>query len=204
MGDESLEEIWNTRPHLCGRRSGRWPKKKQRLALSGCKYPECPEPRLFRHQYCLTHAKSVDYVTRRGNLAPVQKVVCPRCGAEEFKQKQVRLPRSAAWEAFCRDCRAGSWLRHAPLKMHRVPADLITRWLMQGRALACDICRRPFTQTRPPLVDHDHAHCVKHSCGECVRGIVCHQCNVRLGHIEQMIGLELLDLTINYVREKKG
>jgi hypothetical protein len=36
-------------------------------------------------------------------------------------------------------------------------------------------------------VEHDHACCQRknRSCGKCVRGLLCHTCNIALGHIER-------------------
>ena len=36
------------------------------------------------------------------------------------------------------------------------------------------------------VVDHDHACCSgKHGCDECMRGTLCHSCNIELGYIER-------------------
>jgi hypothetical protein len=50
----------------------------------------------------------------------------------------------------------------------------------------CSICRQPFTET--PTVDHDHACCSngknRQTCGRCVRGLLCKQCNAGLGNFK--------------------
>lgn len=40
----------------------------------------------------------------------------------------------------------------------------------------CAICRRTFTELRPPKIDHDHRT------GAC-RGLLCNGCNLRLGYL---------------------
>jgi hypothetical protein len=42
---------------------------------------------------------------------------------------------------------------------------------------ACGICERPFTRKRKPCVDHCHVTGL-------VRGLLCHGCNLSLGHLE--------------------
>jgi len=50
----------------------------------------------------------------------------------------------------------------------------------------CAICGRMDSGTRDWCVDHDHACCEAipnmHACGNCVRGIVCYNCNNMLGY----------------------
>lgn len=52
---------------------------------------------------------------------------------------------------------------------------------------SCAMCREPFEEGQLIHVDHDHGCCraKNRSCGKCVRGLLCHGCNVALGHIER-------------------
>jgi Recombination endonuclease VII len=51
----------------------------------------------------------------------------------------------------------------------------------------CGMCHKPFEEGQLINVDHDHACCrgKNRSCGECIRGLLCHTCNIALGHIER-------------------
>jgi hypothetical protein len=52
---------------------------------------------------------------------------------------------------------------------------------------ACAMCHEPFEAGQRIHVDHDHACCQRknRSCGKCIRGLLCHTCNIALGHIER-------------------
>ena len=55
--------------------------------------------------------------------------------------------------------------------------------ILQQQDNKCGICRLEFTET--PCVDHDHSCCnEKKSCGKCIRGLLCSDCNKRLGGYE--------------------
>jgi len=59
--------------------------------------------------------------------------------------------------------------------------------LLDIQGHACGMCHEPFEEGQLIHVDHDHACCQRknRSCGECVRGLLCHTCNIVLGHIER-------------------
>lgn len=69
--------------------------------------------------------------------------------------------------------------------------------LLREQGNACAMCFEPFQDGQPIHVDHDHGCCKtkNRSCGRCVRGLLCHACNVALGHIERRYALarEYLD-----------
>ncbi|HEY2078727.1 MAG TPA: endonuclease domain-containing protein [Streptosporangiaceae bacterium] len=63
--------------------------------------------------------------------------------------------------------------------------------LLEVQGHACAMCHEPFDGGQLIHVDHDHACCQKRnrSCGKCVRGLLCHGCNIALGHIERRYDL---------------
>jgi Recombination endonuclease VII len=63
--------------------------------------------------------------------------------------------------------------------------------ILTAQNYACGMCREPFEAGQLIHVDHDHGCCqVKNrSCGKCVRGLLCHTCNIALGHIEHRYAL---------------
>lgn len=73
--------------------------------------------------------------------------------------------------------------RHFLRKHSLTPERFEELFDAQGRA--CAICRSPEPNGRGWHIDHDHTCCPsvdKPRCGKCFRGILCHSCNVGLGH----------------------
>lgn len=61
----------------------------------------------------------------------------------------------------------------------------------------CAVCARPPGRHRLQ-VDHDHACCdTRYTCGKCVRGLLCFNCNAALGHVQD--DKERLMSLINYL-----
>lgn len=61
--------------------------------------------------------------------------------------------------------------------------------LLLAQGGVCAVCKQPETQfmngaVKALCVDHDHACCPsKHSCGKCIRGLLCHFCNMAAGFL---------------------
>ena len=58
--------------------------------------------------------------------------------------------------------------------------------LLDTQQYSCGMSHEPFRDGQLIHVDHDHAccHAKNRSCGKCIRGLLCHTCNIALGHIE--------------------
>jgi hypothetical protein len=70
--------------------------------------------------------------------------------------------------------------------------------LLAAQGGVCPICLRDFVGQRV-CVDHDHSCCSgSRSCGKCIRGLLCHSCNVTLGLMKD--NPEDLDRAADYLR----
>jgi hypothetical protein len=70
----------------------------------------------------------------------------------------------------------------------------------------CAICGKPESRKTPKsevkslAVDHNHRCCSGHrSCGKCVRGLICENCNHALGRAGDSI--EILEAAITYLKQ---
>ena len=105
---------------------------------------------------------------------------CIRCGASYEKGTRCKPCHTAlalAWrKAHLEERRAQSRAYYYKLS----PAQY-TEWLA-SQDNKCSICLREFTETIKPYIDHDHTCCPsQRTCGKCIRGILCNDCNTLLG-----------------------
>lgn len=64
----------------------------------------------------------------------------------------------------------------------------------------CAICKNPEQKKRRLSVDHDHSCCNgPFSCGKCIRGLLCSNCNTFLGNAKDNI--EILKSAIEYLQK---
>ncbi len=85
---------------------------------------------------------------------------------------------------YCKACQ--SYLGHVRnvRKYGIEPEDYII--MLKEQEYKCKICK---TKTTKRLcIDHDHSCCTdNNSCGKCIRGLICFDCNVALGMIKDNI-----------------
>ena len=75
------------------------------------------------------------------------------------------------------------WKKHL-LANHNITPEIYYQYLA-AQGGVCAICLKPpkrYGNKFRLSIDHDHACCPTiTSCGKCIRGLVCHPCNVSLG-----------------------
>lgn len=100
---------------------------------------------------------------------------CSRTAVRENRAKNPTVRRERE-----RQTRAQRSLVEKRYREHKryglAPGEYDAMLLMQGGR--CAVCAERPTEANPLCVDHDHKCCPeRHSCGKCVRGLVCRLCN---------------------------
>ena len=122
---------------------------------------------------------------------------CASCGVVKphgaFSRSSKAADRLQSW---CRECSQASSRQHYRDKPELYRASHLRRQygltleqvaeMLAAQGGACSVCRATEPGGKGTWnVDHDHACCpTRKSCGGCVRGLLCHDCNRHLGIIE--------------------
>jgi len=114
---------------------------------------------------------------KRRKVKPLRKR-CPECLKKGWKR--VKKYRTLNKEKYKLSARKS--LRNWQLKRFfnlTIEQYIALELAQKGR---CAICRKTKEQNGKSLaVDHDHGCCSKHSCGKCIRGLICDNCNRTIG-----------------------
>ena len=121
--------------------------------------------------------------------------ICRKCtkefplDAEHFKPTKL-MP--CGFYKTCRKCIAQYTPEYGQMKQLErryklTPLQYEEKLAVQGGH--CALCEAvQYTHKRRLTVDHDHKCCPdQFSCGECLRGILCADCNRRIGFLEEML-----------------
>ena len=137
--------------------------------------------------------------------------LCKSCGKERNRQSALRFYEKdpegfkqrvkERWENLPKEVRLAK-SREQMLKDHGINQRIYDEMLSDQNGV-CKTCRKPETHMYQGVVvqlavDHDHGHCPgKKGCSECVRGLLCHDCNAALGYFND--DLETMRAAIAYL-----
>lgn len=143
------------------------------------------------------------------------KRTCLRCRIEKEPESFYRqAARRDGLHIWCKDCcreynRSYSQRphvqarRHARSRVNEYDRQVRVQWLyglspetyealLARQGHGCAICRTDMPGGRWGTwhVDHDHRHCPGiRGCAECVRGLLCNNCNLALGHLHHDLNI---------------
>jgi len=88
----------------------------------------------------------------------------------------------------CREC-ARTNARVQRLKRYGLTLESYAM-MLAAQDYRCKLCRSEFKSSRDENIDHDHACCdFDGSCGKCLRGILCGECNRGLARFRDSVAL---------------
>jgi len=154
-----------------------------------------------QRRYCSNACKtSAGYWRKR----PREERECPICGTDMTdRRRDIKwCSDKCANEAARRDGRLKARTRRALLARYGLTQETYDS-LLAEQGGGCAICGSPDPKTHHGKwqIDHDHSCCstgAKRTCGQCVRGLLCQQCNLGLGHFED--NAERLEAAARYLR----
>jgi hypothetical protein len=132
------------------------------------------------YKHCRTCRRERMAVRRPATLGQgghnAAKTHCPR-GHEYTAENTIR---SKDDRRFCRACYNANNPRRVARK-YGISVEKVEE-MLRDQDDQCAICLVPF-DGKTPDIDHDHSCCPgQKACGKCVRGLLCHGCNVGLGY----------------------
>jgi hypothetical protein len=143
--------------------------------------------------------------------------ICSRCKTPQNIELFTKSPKyKDGFFPWCRPCKADySRIRRASGKKQIYHPEK-ARWhqvkhfyklsqddwnaIFESQGGVCAICKNPPDENkRQYSVDHDHNCCPgAKSCGKCVRGILCHRCNIGLGMLQEDV--EIINSMLLYMK----
>lgn len=148
--------------------------------------------------YCKACVKEIDTKRNESKLKKPRKTVnnlihCRHC--EEY------LDKSEFWGndlTYCRPCKTKVGI-NSNLKKKGLDMESYSD-MEKSQNGVCAICKNPESKKRRLSVDHDHECCPgSGSCGKCIRGLLCSNCNTAIGLMKDSV--ETLKAAIAYLEK---
>ena len=100
----------------------------------------------------------------------------------EYKAKQNAKAREyRRLKPRTNEIRRKEWLK----SLYKITPEDYEKMLISQNGV-CAICQQPCKSKKPLGVDHDHSCCPGNkSCGECIRGLLCANCNGAIGMLQE-------------------
>ena len=101
--------------------------------------------------------------------------------------------------ARCKTCQQLDYRDYVSKNREKVNArrreyNSLRRWNMSASQVeailaaadySCEACGCPRSEAKALVLDHDHSCCPgEHTCGKCIRGVLCWHCNIALGYLK--------------------
>lgn len=151
-----------------------------------------------KYSWCNVCQKEYDRKRNEKGLVKPRKIVgelvhCRHC--EQY------LDRSEFWGndlTYCRPCKKKVGI-NSNLRKYKLTMETYSE-MEKSQNGVCAICKDPEMNKKRLSVDHDHACCPGYgSCGKCIRGLLCSNCNTFLGNAKDDI--EILKSAIEYLQK---
>jgi hypothetical protein len=129
---------------------------------------------------------------------------CKECGIEQSLDNYHKAGKSG-YQPKCKPCRNSTRDRSSERISARVRKyNVSIEWLNNKLAKGCEVCG----SYDRLVVDHDNKCCPmgrsrnSKSCGDCVRGILCNDCNLAIGYMKD--DMDRMIKAVEYLRRAKG
>lgn len=124
--------------------------------------------------------------------------MCNACNKRAYKQSIKALAlagivanpcsnhpdRPVEARGLCKNCYDQKYGKSHNRKRYNV-TPTIFKAMLNAQKACCAICKRPLTRGKTTHIDHDHQCCDgPKSCGNCIRDLLCSQCNNGLGQFK--------------------
>ena len=131
------------------------------------------------------------------NVVPLSKI-CSDC-QEEKSLEDYYLQTAGLYGRIskCKNCMRARAKKRDRSIYHGISESVI-KFMLDAQNNSCRICDVEFESKvlKTEIVrvgyriDHNHSHCPgSHGCPKCIRGLLCHKCNVMLGNYERLVAL---------------